>query len=195
MNKSLILTAAAAALATGPAFAGSLVDPAPETPIAQAAPAPIGTGPDWTGFYGGVELGYGSLDSNLAGSDDGFIGGLIAGYDYDLGQWVIGAGIDYDFADINITPTTSLEELLRLKLRGGYKIGDGLLYATGGYAHADTDLLGNDDGYFIGAGYEHLISNNFSIGGEVLYHEFDNFNSTAADVEATTFQVRGAFRF
>lgn len=195
MTKSLLLIAAAAALAAGPVFAGSLDGTAPETPIAQAAPAPIGTGPDWTGFYGGAEIGFGNVDTNISGSDNDIIGGIVGGYDYDLGQWVIGAGIDYDFANINVGPAADLEEILRLKLRGGYKIGDGLLYATGGYAHADTNTLGDDDGYFIGAGYEHLVSSNFSIGGEVLYHEFNNFNSTATDIEATTFQVRGTFRF
>ena len=40
-----------------------------------------------------------------------------------------------------------------------------------------------------------MITQNFAMGGEVLYHEFDNFNSTNTDVEATTVQVRGTFRF
>jgi len=150
----------------------------------------------WTGGYVGGQLGYADVDTNVAGVDgDGFIGGLVAGYDWDLGTWVAGVGADYDFADINLGGTANLEEIWRLKARAGYKIGDGLAYATAGYANADTDTLGSDDGYFIGAGYEHLVTQNFSIGGEVLYHEFDNFNGTTTDVEATTIQVRGTFRF
>ena len=83
----------------------------------------------------------------------------------------------------------------RAKLRGGYELGNGLIYATGGYASADTSGLGDEDGYFVGAGYEHLISERFSVGGEVLYHEFDNFSGTTTDVDATTVQLRGTFRF
>ena len=29
----------------------------------------------------------------------------------------------------------------------------------------------------------------FSVGGEVLYHNFDNFNSTTTDVEATSYRT------
>ncbi len=189
---------AAASLAAAPALAGS-ADPAPADPVIEpAAPAPVAPAtPNWTGFYGGAQLGYANVDTNLAGVDgDGFIGGLTAGYDYDLGNWVIGAGLDYDWTDINLGGAATLENVWRAKLRGGYKIGNGLLYATGGYAEADTDTLGSDDGYFIGGGYEHAVMENFTVGGEVLYHEFDNFGGGGGpDVEATTVQLRGTFRF
>ena len=65
----------------------------------------------------------------------------------------------------------------------------------GGYAWADTDNLGDDNGYFFGAGYEHMITQNVSLGGEVLYHKFDNFGTAGVDVDATTVQARAAFRF
>lgn len=195
MLKTVSVIAAAASLAAAPALAGSpvLADPEPALPAA-VAPAPAS--PDWTGGYAGVQLGYANVDTNVPGVDgDDVIGGLTAGYDYDFGQWVLGAGLDYDFADINLNNAASVENVWRAKLRAGYKVGNGLAYATGGYANADTDTLGSDDGYFIGAGYEHMVSQNFSVGGEVLYHEFDNFNSSGIDVEATTAQIRGTFRF
>lgn len=193
MFKSITLTTAALAIVAAPALAGS-PEPAPTEPVLAPA-APVSTSPDWTGFYAGGQLGYGNVDTNVAGVDgDDVIGGIVGGYDWDLGDWVVGVGADYDFADISVG-TTDLENVWRLKARGGYKIGNGLAYATAGYANADTDTLGNDDGYFIGAGYEHLITQNFSLGGEVLYHEFDNFNSTTTDLEATTVQLRGTFRF
>lgn len=196
MKPTSMLIVAVAALTALPAFAGTTEPPVPEPVVAAPAPLPSFATPNWTGFYGGAQLGYASVDTNVSGSDDGFIGGLIAGYDYDLGDWVIGAGLDYDFADVDVADgAADLENVFRAKLRGGYKIGNGLIYATGGYALADTDVLSDDDGYFIGGGYEHLISEQFSVGGEVLYHEFDNFNSTNVDVDATTVQVRGTFRF
>lgn len=166
--------------------------------LATALPAGpvLAQSADWSGAYIGAELGYADIDSNAPGLDgDGGIAGIIAGYDWDLGDWVVGLGADYDFADISLGTTADLEEIWRIKFRGGYKIGQGLAYGTAGYANADTDTLGDEDGYFIGAGYEHRLAPNFSLGGEVLYHEFDNFNATPTDIDATTVQVRGTFRF
>jgi len=195
MKRRLTAFAAAALLASGPSFAGTIDAPAEDPPVAPLEPI-VDTGPDWTGFYAGGQLGYADIGTSVAGVDgDGFIGGLTAGYDYDFGNWVIGAGLDYDWADISLAPGLSVERVFRAKLRGGYKVGDGLIYATGGYAEAETDLLGSDDGYFIGAGYEHMVAENISVAGEVLYHEFDNFNATPVDVDATTVQLRGTFRF
>jgi opacity protein-like surface antigen len=185
-----------AVLITGPVLAGSPAPVVEEPPLSfDPTPAPLAT-PDWTGGYVGGQLGWANVDTNVPGVDgDDLIGGIVAGYDFDLGNWVVGGGLDYDFADIDLGGAANLENVWRAKLRGGYKIGSGLAYGTLGYAQADTDTLGSDDGYFVGAGYEHMVADNFSVGGEVLYHEFDNFNSTGIDVEATTVQLRGTFRF
>lgn len=197
MFRKTTILAAALATCAAPVLAGNITpvepEPAPMVPVAPVAPS----SPDWTGFYAGGQLGYANVDTNVAGVDgDDIIGGLLLGYDYDMGNWVVGGGIDYDFADISLSPTTSLEEVWRVKLRGGYKLGNGLLYATGGYAGADTSDLGSEDGYFVGGGYEHMLSQNFSLGGEVLYHEFEGFGpANAVDAEATTVQIRASYRF
>jgi opacity protein-like surface antigen len=166
--------------------------------VFAAAPA-LAQSADWTGAYIGGEIGLGTFDVNVPGGsvdNDDLIGGLVAGYDFDLGTWVVGAGVDIDFADINLPGSTaSLDRLYRLKLRGGYKIGSGLLYGTGGYTHATLGNARNDEGYFFGAGYEYLTQSNFSVGGEVLYHQFDNFNGTNANFNVVTYQIRGTFRF
>lgn len=202
-----LLTAAAAGLGA-PAFAdlqplalapSNLGFDAPSSALTatlstQASLAPGGSA-NWTGFYLGGQLGFGSVDSDLSGNDEDVIGGFTLGYDHDFGRWVLGGALDYDFADITAGPGTSVEEIFRVKLRGGPKIGNGLLYGAAGWANADTDNAGSDDGWFIGAGYEYLISSQFSVGAEVLYHEFDNFNSTGTDIEATTVQIRATFRF
>ena len=194
MKTRISLLAATAAVIAAPALAGSSEPPVTEPIIASAGP--VSAGPDWTGFFGGAQLGYADVDTNIPGvGGDDFIGGLTLGYDYDLGDWVVGGAIDSDFADITLTPGLTLDNVFRAKLRGGYKVGDGLIYGTGGYAQADTSTLGDDDGYFVGFGYEQLLTNNFSLGGELLYHEFDNFNGTVVDVDATTVQLRGTFRF
>lgn len=195
MTRFATLTALAA-LVSGPAFAGSLDATPVEPAIAPVAVAPVATSPDWTGFYGGGQIGYGNIDTDnpaLDGQD--FLGGFTGGYDYDFGTFVLGAGVDYDFADIALGGGTDLESIWRLKARAGYKIGEGLLYGTGGYAQADTNNLGDQDGYFVGGGYEHMVSDNVSFGGEVLYHEFDDFGATTTDVDAVTSQMRLTFRF
>jgi len=155
----------------------------------------IGGAADWTGAYIGGQLGYGFADSDLTSSDESFMGGVTLGYDRDFGQWVLGGALDYDFADANVAPGTDLEEVFRLKVRGGPKIDRGLLYGAAGWAIADTSNLGDDDGWFIGGGYEYMVNDRFSVGGEVLYHQFDSFNGTGNDIDFTTLQVRATFRF
>lgn len=136
-------------------------------------------------------------DPTSAIEGDDMIGGLTAGYDWQFGNFVAGVGFDADLADLNVgdPAAATLERVYRLKARAGYSFGDGLLYATGGGAGADIDGFGYNTGYFIGAGYEHMVTNNISLGGEVLYHEFDDIGDTAIDVDATTFQIRANYRF
>ncbi|MGX0878141.1 outer membrane immunogenic protein [Roseovarius sp. MBR-154] len=196
MLKTISALATATALVTAPAFAGNVSEPAPEPVINRPAPVPAApTSPNWTGFYGGGQLGYGSVDTSTSGSDEDIIGGFTGGYDYDFGQWVVGGGLDYDFADIDAGANNALEEVFRAKARAGYKIGQGLLYGTGGYALASTETAGTDDGWFVGGGYEHMITEQFSVGAEALYHEFDSFNNSGTDIDATTVQARALFRF
>lgn len=191
--KKLMTSAAIAALSATCAIAGNYTPPPP-----VAAPTPPRL-VDWTGFYVGAQAGFIDIDSNILGVEgDGGIVGLTAGYDYDVGFGVVGVGIDYDVMDVTLVPGVDAESVFRAKLRSGIKTGstgNGLAYISGGYAEVDTTGLGSQDGAFIGAGYEHLVSDNFSVGGEILFHDFSNVNNTPLDVDARTFQIRGAFRF
>ena len=191
--KKLMTSAAIAALSATCALAGNFTPPPP-------APAP--SQPrlvDWTGFYVGAQAGFIDIDSNAVGVEgDGGIVGLTAGYDHDVGRGVVGVALDYDVMDVTLTPGVDAESVFRAKLRSGVKTGStgsGLVYVTGGYAEVDTTGLGTQDGSFLGMGYEHLVSDGFSVGGEVLFHDFSNVNNTTLDVDARTFQIRGAFRF
>lgn len=163
--------------------------------IFSARGTAIGGEVAWTGFYIGGQIGAAFGDADISGDDESVIGGVTLGYDHDFGRWVLGGALDYDFTDFDIAPGSSVEEIFRLKLRGGPKIGRGLLYAAGGYANADSDNSGDEDGWFLGGGYEYMVNDRFSIGGEVLYHQFDDFGNAGADVDATTLQVRASFRF
>ncbi len=161
--------------------------------LAATAAAGVASAGDWTGGYGGIQLGYGDFSANPGPSDSGAVYGLTLGYDYDMGNWVIGGGLDYDWTDITLG-AVSVDNVARLKLRAGYDTGPGLIYGVVGGARAYT-AIGDDSGWLAGAGYEHLITNNVTVGGEVLYHNFNNFAGTGSDIEATTVQLRTTFRF
>ncbi len=119
MKKLLLSTVALVGLATS-AMAADL--PARRT----VAPAPFVAVPvfTWTGFYVGVNAGYGFSDSNddavfvpqgtflgaLAGSsgvvsnggneNDGFVGGAQVGYNLQFGAFVVGVEADIQYADL-----------------------------------------------------------------------------------------------
>lgn len=185
------------------AFAGG-----PVAPVADAyveAPAPVMAAPtdgEWGGFYAGAQLGWGNVTSNGAGLDgNDVLGGLHAGYRYDLGRAVLGGEIDYNFANIELGEglgDTSLDSVARLKLMAGADLGRALVYVTAGGAYADGSLAGSSasgDGYFAGIGMDYQLNETMNLGGEILGHRFDDFDGTGVDVEAVTAQVKVAYRF
>ena len=102
MKKILLSSVALLGLATG-ALAADL--PFRRAPAPIIAAVPLFT---WTGFYVGVNAGYGwntndsitiggvTLDTN---DDGGFIGGGQVGYDYQIGSFVVGLEGDIQYAD------------------------------------------------------------------------------------------------
>lgn len=152
---------------------------------------------DKGGAYGGAQIGSLSADTSGAAAIDGddFIYGLHFGYDVDLGAAVVGGEIDFDFGDIELGGgAEEIDSVTRLKLRAGTNLGQTLVYGTAGLARADS-TLGTDNGAFLGAGVGFDTGTGWVIGGEVLYHEFDDFENTGIDIEATTFTARASFRF
>ena len=101
MKRFAVLVLGSAFFAPMTAMAGGLVAPVEEPVIiAQVTTVPDF---DWTGFYGGAALGYGDVGSTgdvLNGS--GFLGGILAGYRMDWGQWVGGVEADYDWSGIDL---------------------------------------------------------------------------------------------
>lgn len=199
----IAMTVAALAVAglAGTAQAGGLNEPVPQAPIAAPAPvAPISFGGDWNGFYAGGQLGYGRLQADAFGDEDpdGAIYGVHAGYNYDFGTFVLGAEIDYDATDISDSATgIDLDSVARLKVKAGYDAGSFLPYVTAGVAQATTSggLDATDNGQFAGLGVDYQISNSLRTGIEVLQHQFDDFDGTGVDIEATTIAARVSFNF
>ena len=120
MKTRLLGLLAATALTTAGLSAASAAD----LPV-RAAPPIIAPGPifTWTGFYAGVNAGWGWRDSNrqtviLDGAvpgtlffpdngDGGFTGGGQIGYNYQIGSFVIGVETDIQWADTNQDETVA----------------------------------------------------------------------------------------
>ncbi|MBJ6370313.1 outer membrane protein [Sedimentitalea arenosa] len=152
---------------------------------------------DWTGGYVGAGLGYGVVDvsNNVPGGED-YMFGLHGGYRYDFGDWVVGGELEYDWSDIDVANNTvTLDNVSRLKLNLGYDFGPGMSYLIVGAAEAYTSGLGDDSGYLYGIGAAYQVTEQWIVSGEVLQHDFDDFNASGLDVEATTVNFRASFRF
>lgn len=190
-----------AALGLAPAFAGGPTTPAPEPVIIPAAEPYVAPGIDWSGAYVGGQIGYADTDGSDTSLDGhGELGGIHAGYRWDMGTFVAGAELDHDFANVDLGPasTDSLDNISRLKLTAGTELGSALLYGAVGGAHADATVGGadlSDTGYFLGAGVTYAVSDRWTVGGELLQHKFNDFDSSGVDLDATTLTARVGFQF
>ena len=215
--KTIIGAALISALAV-PAFAGGvggkMAEPVVE-PRVMDTPTPAAPARDWTGPYVGLNgtyIGVNNRDrGNFGGSGPGI--GAHAGYNVDFGGFVLGAEAEWDFYndvtldEVGRFPTAGeVESMGRLKARAGVPLGNDLLaYGLGGVAHMRTSDIGNNTGWVVGAGAEYMVTNDFSVGAEVMYHRFDDVSVDGGgavpaggedyDFEATTVSVRGSFRF
>ena len=200
MSRTTFLPALALCVAAGPALAGGYEVPAPAPIIAAPPPAPVVVAePDlsWTGKSVGIRLGYGHVDGDDAGDDEGVIYGFGANYDVDFGSVVAGAGISVDKANIDLPAGVEVDYIKRIGGRLGVDLGASMIYGTGGYAKVWTDGadVGDSDGYYAGIGGELRLSETLSLGSEILYHEFDDFDADGVEVDALTSNLSLNLRF
>lgn len=164
---------------------------------------------NWTGFYIGAHAGFSLGASNAvlmdsaaavaaANTFDGMIGGVQAGYNYQLRSGIL-LGVETDISFPNYLTSNSVVSLLATprsvaaeqwdyvgtaRGRLGYAAGHWLTYATGGLAWAgerflNTPALGNDEkkinvrlGWAAGAGIEYAFAPHWSVKLEYLYSQF-----------------------
>ncbi len=181
--KNFLLAALMAGVATS-ALASDL-------PTRKAPPAPmmsyVAPAFSWTGFYVGVNGGWGGGANSAFGSPSGGLVGGTVGYNYQVGQFVAGLEGDLDWADLSnhgANPaglySTRIDTLLTTRARAGVALDRALLYVTGGYAGAEvnTNIAGwgsqNEwrNAGVIGAGLEYAFTNNISAKAEYLYAPF-----------------------
>lgn len=218
--KFIAATVAAFGASAIAAQAGSLSPAVEQAPVAVMQPQPVTQmrSGDWTGAYGGLSFGGSDIDAtvkplnDLKLEGDGNSTGIFAGYNYQMGNIVIGGEFDFDATNYRVgedilgSDSVLVESTARLKARLGVPVGNGLLYGVAGVVGASTNTvipdaktgLGADFavedgvGYLVGAGYDMRIGDNLLAGAEVLYHEFDD---DVLNVEVTTFRLRVGYRF
>lgn len=145
----------------------------------------------WTGFYAGLQAGYGSADAFLFNGGgvyaspelDGFIGGGTLGYNFQRGNIVWGIETDLSYADINGSfgvSSADIDWLWTLRGRVGLDMNGWMPFIAGGLAMADvsaSDNLGSGSdtvtGWTIGGGLEVKLDRNWSLKGEYLYVDLD----------------------
>jgi len=147
--------------------------------------------------YAGFQLGAGDAETSggTAATGDGLLYGVHGGYNQDFGRFVLGGELDYDFSDISLSGGAGdIDNISRAKVKAGYDLGSTLLYATAGIARADTDL-GTDNGEFYGVGVNYQFSPAWTLGGEILAHQFEDFNATGTDIDVDTISLRASYNF
>ncbi len=184
-------------------FAVTALVPVSSALAADLEPPPIEDlrpGYDWTGPYVGGFVGIASLDGNydaspfcgciasdieLSGS--GYHAGLLAGWNYQFDNIVVGIEGDYawggEIADNDsVAELTSLhfDSIATLRARAGWAHDATLLYVTGGAAFIDTEFSGEVGvetvsdgtwltGWTVGGGIEHAFGGGLAGRLEYLY--------------------------
>lgn len=194
-NYLLSGVAALGLLAAGAATAADL--PARKGPVMAPVYAPVFT---WTGFYVGGNAGYGWGNVNAGntfatrtvtiGDTDGFVGGGQIGYNYQMGQFVLGLEADIQGADLKtgsnvFGDSVSTDYYGTVRARVGVAFDRILPYVTGGWAYGNVKTtiggVGSTDkthtgGYALGAGIEYAFTNNLVGGVEYQYVDLGEKN-------------------
>ncbi len=198
MKKYLLSSVAALGLVAAAGAASAADLPSRKGPVVAPIYAPIFT---WTGFYVGVNAGYGfgQVDSTNLGvigqydDPDGFIGGGQIGYNYQMGQFVLGLEADFQGADLKsqtaviasgVRGSNEMTYFGTVRGRVGYAFDRFLPYVTGGFAYGQvknkitTPIASFSDdntqyGWTLGGGLEYAFTNNWTAKIEYLYVDLD----------------------
>lgn len=209
MKMKYLVAASALALTAASAQAADVVMNQEPAPVVAAAPAF-----SWTGFYAGGQIGgsWSDTDQKITGHDvkagnhnfsgfgksfspdpSGFIGGLYAGYNYDLGNnIVLGADTDWVWGDMDESDSkTYLKDTVdeykvdgkikekwagSTRARIGYAMDRWMPYFAGGVAYAkiDSDAKFSDaDGVYSKASGNKTLTG-YTLGAGVDYAMTDH---------------------
>ncbi|MGA2817094.1 MAG: outer membrane beta-barrel protein [Xanthobacteraceae bacterium] len=220
---ALLATTSLSVMVAQPVSAADL----PLPPVYKAAPAPPAF--SWTGFYAGIDGGGGWGQTSHTASiaitgvpglpplttgnfnvNGGIIGGTL-GYNYQVGQWVLGAETDLNWSNfkgtfngavvgVPFSLSSQLNWLDTTRVRIGWAYDRALFYGTAGgamggltaSASATAAILGigaaatladtqTRFGWTAGAGIEYAVTNNISAKVEYLYVDLGSQNQILLD--------------
>lgn len=154
-------------------------------------PEPVGVAPfDWTGVYLGVMGGYGiashaainGIQLTNADLKGGFIGSTL-GYNYQIGQFVIGIEDDGAWSGISKTWPIgfgSLQDNIlaigSLTGRAGFAANNFLIYGKSGYAYMLNEISATGPGGFV---WERRLHSGWTVGGGLEYGFTNNWSAKA----------------
>ena len=200
MKKILVASIAAASLCGAPALAADMPTKAP---VYKAAVSPLFS---WTGFYAGLNGGYGwgrtgeavQLDVPETNTRGWFFGGQV-GYNHQFANyWLVGVQADIDWSRIRgqvIEVEAGIDEIYKanvsyfgtVRARVGVTQGRTLFYGTGGFAFGHNSVTAgiaptffsaseNHTGWAGGGGVEIALSDKDSIVIEDVYIDLGTKN-------------------
>jgi outer membrane immunogenic protein len=206
--KRFTLAACAALLAVATAAPATAADMPVPFKAAPSYAAPF----NWTGFYAGINAGYGWGTSNWAGTGDfnatgAMVGGTV-GYNLQMSQFVVGFEGDINASWMKGTDSTACCEtkndwFATARGRLGYAMDRFMPFLTAGAAFGDlkvTSALGSETatrtGWTAGGGFEYAFMGAWSAKLEYLYADLGKASCsvaicvTATDVSFKTNIVR-----
>jgi outer membrane immunogenic protein len=209
--KRLVLAGVSTVAIVAMMTAANAADLSRRNALPTKAPAYVEAVYNWTGFYAGINGGYGfgnSEWSSPAGTSNfdingGLVGGTV-GYNYQMGRAVFGLEGDIDWSDIHGSTAsvpclgssceTKNSWLGTARGRIGYAFDRFLPYVTAGAAFGDVKmnalgLASETDtrvGWTAGAGVEFAISGPWTAKVEYLYVDLGNSTCSAASCGAST---------
>ena len=192
--KRILLAGTSALAVLSMAFAAHAADLPRRQSMPTKAPAYVAPAHQWTGFYAGINGGYGwgrSEWSNAFGTaglnaDGGLVGGTV-GYNWQMGQAVFGLEGDIDWSSIKGSTGSGIcaggvcetrnNWLGTARGRIGYAFANFMPYVTGGAAFGDVEMnllgLGSETetraGWTVGGGAEFALTDRWSAKLEYLY--------------------------
>jgi outer membrane immunogenic protein len=198
MRRGLFALAAVASvtMGTGIASAADIARPVYKAPPSGMIPVTY----DWTGFYVGGHVGYGWADKNwtdgfglfdVSHKADGFLGGVQGGYNYQIGQFVLGLEGDWSWSGMRgsnnafaSTFNTDVDWTATITGRVGMAFDRWLVYGKGGvaftrdrystnfYTAPGVELTDSRTGWVVGAGVEYAFAPQWSAKLEYNYMDF-----------------------
>ncbi|RJT32114.1 porin family protein [Mesorhizobium waimense] len=199
MRRLTLASAGFLTLLCGRAFAADL-----GTELPMTAP-----GFDWTGYYAGLQAGYGWGSSDISGTegepfaaspdlDGGFVGGHVAGL-WQFNQAVVGARAELNYASINgfasLGPVNSIGTDMRwfgsVDAEAGFATDRWLIYGVGGVAFAGIETSQDaatsfastrtSAGWTVGAGVDYALTDKLIVGAQYRYYDFGKEHFDAPD--------------